>query len=150
MVKCKKKNKTAPQTLPEDQQALESAVPLCESAVRFGYRLFKDIKFRLLSGFPELDQTEQDRKFNELIASALTRTMLVLIASEHRVDEEKKAFYEIVSRRMPEAYLEWMKKQTRTSTPQASILTQAATRVPLLRNLAALPGNSTAFSIWYG
>lgn len=55
----------------------ELAKRVTEMIAKESFRIFRRKKFRELNNFPQIDQTEQDRIFNELVASGLALSILM-------------------------------------------------------------------------
>lgn len=78
------------------------------------FDLFRNKKFRKLAKFNTLNQTEQDRIFNELVVSAHVLIMLTLEAPDLRLDEQlKDAYREFLIKakdEIPNAYMNQLRE----------------------------------------
>lgn len=88
-----------------EQMADATAESLAEAASGQAFHLFQENKFRHLAKFEQLDQTEHDRIFNELVLAYLIIIMLVHEAPDLRISEEQKEYLKGLSNKIPDAYL---------------------------------------------
>lgn len=88
-----------------EQMAKITAAMLNQSATTKAFELFRDKKFRNLAHFNSLDQTEQDRIFNELILAFHTLIVLTLEAPDLRVKNDFKEYLQLLKEETPKAYL---------------------------------------------
>jgi hypothetical protein len=92
-----------------DQMADATAGALVQGAAGSAFHLFRDGQFRRLAGFGQLDQTEQDRIFNELVVAHLVLLMLVLEAPDLRVPAEFRHYLAGLKERIPKAYVDHLR-----------------------------------------
>jgi hypothetical protein len=92
-----------------DQMAYETARALLQVGNVSAFQLFQDRKFRRSAGFNQLNQTEQDRIFNELVVASIVLIMLILEAPDLRVAAELRGYLSALNKRIPEAHLDYLK-----------------------------------------
>jgi hypothetical protein len=92
-----------------DQMADATAGALAQAAAGSAFHLFRDEQFRRLAGFEQLDQTEQDRIFNELVVAYLVLIMLLLEAPDLRIDGEFRHYLAGLHKRIPKAYVDHLR-----------------------------------------
>lgn len=88
-----------------EQMADATAESLAQAASGQAFHLFQENKFRHLAKFEQLDQTEHDRIFNELVLAYLIIIMLVHEAPDLRISEEQKEYFKGLNNKIPDAYL---------------------------------------------
>jgi hypothetical protein len=92
-----------------DQMAYETARALLQVAGVSAFQFFQDKKFRRSAGFNQLNQTEQDRIFNELVVASIVLIMLILEAPDLRVAAELRGYLSAVNESISKAYLDYLK-----------------------------------------
>ncbi len=92
-----------------DQMAYETARALLQVGNVSAFQLFNNRKFRRLAGFNQLNQTEQDRIFNELVVASIVLIMLILEAPDLRVAAELRGYLSALNKKIPEAHLDYLK-----------------------------------------
>ncbi len=92
-----------------DQMAYETAKALLQVASVSAFQLFQDKKFHRLADFNQLNQTEQDRIFNELVVGSIVLIMLILEAPDLRVAAELRGFLSALNKKIPEAHLDYLR-----------------------------------------
>jgi hypothetical protein len=92
-----------------DQVANETASSLVTAASSSAFKLFQDRQFRRSAGFEQLNQTEQDRIFNELVVAFIILIMLVLEAPDLRVAEEFRGYLSDLNKKIPKAHIDFLK-----------------------------------------
>ena len=92
-----------------DQVANETASALVAAASSSAFKLFQDGQFRRSAGFEQLNQTEQDRIFNELVVAFIILIMLVLEAPDLRVAEEFRGYLSDLNKKIPKAHIDFLK-----------------------------------------
>ena len=92
-----------------DQMAYETARALLQVGNVSAFQLFNDRKFCRLAGFDQLNQTEQDRIFNELVVASIVLIMLILEAPDLRVAAELRGYLSALNKKIPEAHLDYLK-----------------------------------------
>jgi hypothetical protein len=92
-----------------DQMAEATAAALVKAAAGSAFQLFRNKQFRLLAGFEQLSQTEQDRIFNELVVASVVLIMLVLEAPDLRVAGEFRGYMADLKERIPEAHVDHLR-----------------------------------------
>jgi hypothetical protein len=92
-----------------DRMAEVTAAGLSQAAAASGYELFCNKEFRAIAGLERLNQTEQDRIFNELVVAFLVLIMLLLEAPDLRVPRELRSYFADLRKRISEAYVENLK-----------------------------------------
>ena len=100
-------NKTEFESL--DQVARETAAALVKAASGSAFKLFQDRQFRRLAGFEQLNQTEQDRIFNELVVSFIILIMLVLEAPDLRATAEFRRYLSELNKKIPKAHIDYLR-----------------------------------------
>jgi len=93
-----------------DEMAEATAAALAQAAAGSAFHLFKDKPFRKLAGFNRLNQTEQDRIFNELVVANLVLFMFVFEAPDLRVADGARGYLAGVKNRIPQAYVQNLKE----------------------------------------
>lgn len=68
------------------------------------FRLFREKDFRLPLNFEKLDQTEQDRIFNEIVISGLSLVYLMLETIEQETQDAKRDLFRMVKNHFHGAY----------------------------------------------
>lgn len=96
---------TAPSFSSLEDVAQATADKLAGAAAHFAYQLFSDAAFRKLAWFDQLEQTEQDRIFNELLVSALLLIVFTFEAPDLDVEEEKREYFKLLAECIPQAHL---------------------------------------------
>ncbi len=89
--------------------AEETAAALVQAAGGSAFHLFKDKQFRRLARFDQLEQTEQDRIFNELVAASVVLIMLVLEAPDLRVAGEFRGYLSDLNKKIPQAHIDYLR-----------------------------------------
>jgi hypothetical protein len=92
-----------------DRKAEATAADLSQAAAASAYELFCNKEFRAMAGLERLNQTEQDRIFNELVVAFLVLIMLLLEAPDLRVPRELRCYFADLRKRISEAYVENLK-----------------------------------------
>jgi hypothetical protein len=100
-------NKTEYESL--DHVARETAAALVKAASGSAFKLFRDKQFRRLAGFEQLNQTEQDRIFNELVVAFIILIMLVLEAPDLRAAAEFRSYLSDLNKKIPKAHIDYLK-----------------------------------------
>jgi hypothetical protein len=100
-------NKTEFESL--DHVARETAAALVKAASGSAFKLFQERQFRRLAGFEQLNQTEQDRIFNELVVAFIILIMLVLEAPDLRATAEFRRYLSDLNKKIPKAHIEFLK-----------------------------------------
>ena len=100
-------NKTEFESL--DQVARETAAALVKAASGSAFKLFQDRQFRRLAGFEQLNQTEQDRIFNELVVAFVVLIMLVLEAPDLRATAEFRRYLSELNKKIPKAHIDYLR-----------------------------------------
>jgi hypothetical protein len=100
---------TTPQFESLDQMAEATAVGLVKASASSAFQLFRDKQFRRLAGFDQLDRTEQDRIFNELVVACVVLIMLVLEAPDLRVAADLHDYLAGLNKRIPKAYVDHLR-----------------------------------------
>ena len=90
--------------------ARATADKLAEAAAQCAYKIFCDKQFRALACFDQLDQTEQDRIFNELLVSALLLIMLTFEAPDLDVPSDHHEYLKHVAEDIPRAHIRALRK----------------------------------------
>jgi hypothetical protein len=98
-----------PQIESFDQMAGETAAALVQAAGSSAFQLFNDKQFRHLARFEQLNQTEQDRIFNELVVASVVLIMLVLEAPDLRVAGEFRDYLSNLNKKIPKAHVDYLK-----------------------------------------
>ena len=101
------RNKTEFESL--DHLARETAAALVKAASGSAFKLFQDTQFRRLASFEKLNQTEQDRIFNELVVAFVILIMLVLEAPDLRTAAEFRSYLSDLNKKIPKAHIEYLK-----------------------------------------
>lgn len=83
---------------------------LVEGASQNAFKLFQDSKFRKLADFDVINQTEQDRIFNELVLAYLIILMFIFEAPDLRIDVPLKEYFLVVKDNIPKAYINKLKE----------------------------------------
>lgn len=78
---------------------------LAEAAAHFAYQLFNDKQFRALAWVDQLEQTEQDRIFNELLVSALLLIVFTFEAPDLDVNEDEREYFKLLAACIPQAHI---------------------------------------------
>ena len=86
-----------------EQMADATAESLAEAASGQAFHLFQDNKFRHLAKIEQLEETEHDRIFNELVLAYLIIVMLVHEAPDLRISEEQKEYLKGLNNKIPDA-----------------------------------------------
>ena len=89
--------------------AEKTAAALVQAAGSSAFHLFKDRQFRRLAHFDRLEQTEQDRIFNELVAASVVLIMLVLEAPDLRVAGQFRGFLSELNKKIPKAHIAYLR-----------------------------------------
>ena len=92
-----------------EHMADATAVGLAQAAAASAYELFRDKQFRRLAGFERLNQTEQDRIFNELVVAFLALIMLLVEAPDLRGNAEFRDYLGGLNKKIPKAYVDHLK-----------------------------------------
>jgi len=100
-----------------DQTADATAAGLARAAVGAAVKLFRDKRFRRLAALEQLDQTEHDRIFNELVVTCLTLIMLLLEAPDLRVAGDFQRYLADMSKKIPRAHLDHLESLGVESDP---------------------------------
>ena len=100
-------NKTEFESL--DHVARETAAALVKAASGSAFKLFQDSQFRRLAGFGQLNQTEQDRIFNELIVAFIILIMLVLEAPDLCAAAEFRSYLSDLKKKIPKAHIDYLR-----------------------------------------
>lgn len=90
---------------PGEMARLFAAI-LSQLVAQRAFELFRDKKFRKLTRFVDLEQTEQDRIFNELVVSGLILTIFLCESPDMRVEEDFREYLGMVKDAIREAYVE--------------------------------------------
>lgn len=80
------------------------AAQLVDKASRTGFRMFRDARFRECIAFDTLEPMEQDRMFNELIASNLVLLMLMLDTFVNVSGNEHREYIRVLNSQIPESF----------------------------------------------
>ena len=92
-----------------DQMADVTVAGLVQAAGGSAFGLFRDKQFRRSAGMEQLNQTEQDRIFNELVVACLVLIMLLLEAPDLRVAGEFQRYLAGLSEKIPRAYVDHLR-----------------------------------------
>ncbi|MBI4262506.1 hypothetical protein HY624_03200 [Candidatus Uhrbacteria bacterium] len=79
---------------------------IADDASRRAFRLYRDKKFRQSVAFDTLTTTEQDRMFNELVASNIVLVMLMLDTFVKVADSERKENVRTMLAAVPEQFIQ--------------------------------------------
>lgn len=105
--KLKKRGPNNPIPLPKMAAIL--AAGLDRAAVQWGFQTYWNKKFLKLAGIDNLNQTEKDRIFNELILAGETLIMLTLEAPDLRHDEDFREYLRLIKDQIAEAHIDELK-----------------------------------------
>ncbi len=86
----------------------ETARTLDVAATHYGHAIYWYKDFQALAKLDSMDQTEQDRIFNELVVGCITLVMLGLEAPDLRVDDDLKDFLKELRDAMPAAHVRYL------------------------------------------
>jgi len=89
--------------------AEETATALVQAAGSSAFHLFKDRQFQRLAGFEQLNQTEQDRIFNELVVAAVVLIMLALEAPDLRVAGDFRKYLSGLIKKISKAHIAYLR-----------------------------------------
>ena len=89
-----------------DQTADLTAAGLAQAAAGFAFDLFRSKQFCRLAGMEQLNRSEQDRIFNELVVASVVLIMLLLEAPDLRVAGEFQGYLAGLSKKIPRAYVD--------------------------------------------
>ena len=92
-----------------DDMAEHTAASLVQAAAGSAFQLFRNKQFRRLAAFKKLNQTEQDRIFNELVVAFLVLTMLLLEAPDLRAEADFQAYLADLGKKIPKAHIDYLK-----------------------------------------
>ena len=92
-----------------DDMARETAAALVKAASGSAFKLFQDRQFRRLAGFEKLNQTEQDRIFNELVVAFVILIRLVLEAPDLRAEAEFRNYLSDLNKKIPKAHIDYLR-----------------------------------------
>jgi hypothetical protein len=92
-----------------DQMAEVTVAGLVQAAAGCAFGLFRDKQFQRSAGMERLNQTEQDRIFNELVVASVVLIMLLLEAPDLRVDGDFKRYLAGLSEKIPRAYVDHLR-----------------------------------------
>ena len=92
-----------------DQIADATAAGLAQAAAGSAFGLFRDKRFRRFAGLDQLNQTEQDRIFNELVVASVVLIMLLLEAPDLRVAGEFQGYLAGLSKKILGAYVDHLR-----------------------------------------
>jgi len=96
--------------LPLSHMARVLAGTLDRAAIQWAHKTYWDKKFLKLAKIKDLNQTEQDRIFNELILAGETLIMITFEAPDLRQEEEFKEYLRSVRDEIPNAHDDYMKE----------------------------------------
>jgi hypothetical protein len=102
-------NADTPQFESLGQMADATATALVQVAAHHAFQLFRDKEFRRLASFDNLNQVEQDRIFNELIAACIVLLILALEAPDLRVPREFRDYLIDLKEKIPKAHTDYLK-----------------------------------------
>jgi hypothetical protein len=102
-----KANEPTPESL--DQMAGVTATGLARAAAGSAFDLFRDKQFRRLARIEQLNPTEQDMIFNELVVAFIVLIMLLLEAPDLRADGEFRGYLAGLSTKIPRAYVDHLR-----------------------------------------
>ena len=108
MKKLKERDPDNP--LPIAKMAKITAASLDRAAIQWGYKTYWNKKFLKLSKLKKLNQTEQDRIFNELILAGEVVIMMMLEAKDLRQDDDFKEYLLKVKDEISNAHDDYMKE----------------------------------------
>lgn len=98
------KTQNASNPLSLSQMAKIAAAALDRAAIQWAFNTYWDKKFLKLAKINELNQTEKDRIFNELILAGETLIMLTLDAPDLRHNEDFREYLHLVKDQIAEAH----------------------------------------------
>jgi len=87
-----------------------TADKLAEAAAHCAYQIFSDKQFRALACFDQLDHTEHDRIFNELLVSSLLLIMLTFEAPDLDVPNDYHEYLKQLAEDIPRAHIRALRK----------------------------------------
>jgi hypothetical protein len=90
----------------DPKQVAESQVKI---AATHGFMAFQDKEFRRLINFDSQSKVEQDRIFNELVATALILLMALYVNKLPDIKEEKQEYWYRVYDCLPESFKDYLK-----------------------------------------
>ena len=93
-----------------DQMAEVTASALVKAAAESAFRLFHDKRFGRLAKLNRLNQTEQDRIFNELIVGCIVLIMLTLEAPDLSIPEELRDYLSLLEKKIPSAHVDQLRQ----------------------------------------
>lgn len=106
-IKKLQKQRPAGTSLPKMARLL--ATMLDKGAVGWVGKIFWDKKFRRLAEFGKLEQSEQDRIFNELVLAPLVLLMITFEAPDLRQSKDFREYLLTVRDEIPKAHLEYLR-----------------------------------------
>jgi hypothetical protein len=93
-----------------EELAAETARALDVAAAHYAHALYWHKDFQTLAELDGMDQTEQDRIFNELVVGCIVLVMLGLEAPDLRVDDDLKGYLKELRDAMPAAHARYLEE----------------------------------------
>lgn len=83
---------------------------ITEKIAHSSFKIFKDRKFRQLVDFDNLEQTEQDRIFNELVVTGLSLAILMFRTLAELTKDEASNYYSELQVETKSRYGNWLRE----------------------------------------